>query len=127
MIPLLLFACSGTGTDTDTDTTACTTEARASVTVLITDAQSQPLTPDGVSFSVDGAEAQAAECVNSDCTQWIAGWERTGVFEVTATLGEQVVVGETDVGLDASGCHVAGQGLTLSFGADTGDTGDTGA
>jgi hypothetical protein len=121
MIIALLFACAGGG-DTDTADSLCTTEARASVTVLVTGDDGQPLTPDGVTFQVDGTDPQEAQCVNASCTQWVAGWELTGSFEITATLGAEATVGSTVVGLDATGCHVHGQTLTLAFSA-----GDTGA
>ena len=99
----------------DDDDGVCSTEARASVSISVVDESGASFTPEGVVFSVDGGEERVADCVDAHCTQWVAGWEETGEFLVTA-LG---AYGETSanavVELTDDGCHVVGQVMTLEL------------
>ena len=107
--------------------TVCTTEARASVWVHIVDESGEPVGAEWVSFTVDeeaprsgegsANPAQSAECVDEDCTEWVAGFETEGTFVVNAMVCGREVTGRATVELTDDGCHVETEHLVLE--ADT--------
>ena len=86
ILPLALFACEAADKgDGGLSDITCTQEARSSVSISVVDQSGAPLTPESVMFSVNGGDERSADCVDDQCTQWVAGWEETGEFLVTAT------------------------------------------
>lgn len=71
---------------------ACPTIASASVQVTVVDAQGAAVVDAKVTYAVDGGAEQQADCVlpagSAGCSQWVAGWERTGSFVVRATSAD---------------------------------------
>ena len=121
---LLLAACP-TVKDDETGGTACTELAAVSVSVSVVDPAGDPLAPTAVTWSVDGAAPEAAQCWNEACTEFAAGTEIAGEITVTATLsGPAEEVGcvydseasqTVTVEMDAEGCHVVGKQVTLTL------------
>lgn len=65
---------------------------------------------------------QAAECIDATCTAWIAGWETEGTIEVRANVCGHDYIERIDVPMQAGGCHVDTQELTIAV--DTSDCED---
>jgi hypothetical protein len=82
----------------------CDNAAAGSVNIRIVDESGTPLTPDSVSWSVDGGETVNAECVNAACSEWVAGWEVAGEITVVAELGSSKATAKTDI--ERGECHV---------------------
>jgi len=115
----------------------CSTLAAASVTISVTDPDGSPLAPTSVTWSVDGGAPTAAECMNEDCTEFVAGWEVEGEITVSAELSGEVsgdpccFYDSTDselvtIELDGDGCHVVGQSITLVLDPSETDCADCG-
>ena len=80
-----------------------------SVNVRISNEQGAPLTPDSVTWSVNGGSFQDAECVNRGCSEWVAGWEVSGAITVSAKLGNTITTSSATV-LQGQ-CHVIPQSI----------------
>jgi hypothetical protein len=108
----LLAACG------EPELTACTTEARASVSVHVVDAQGEAVTDAKVTFTRDGGASQPAECVypaGEGCESWVTAWERTGHFVVRAESADGTKHDEAAVDVTEDDCHVQGKTLTLTL------------
>ncbi len=119
---LILLACAE-------PPTTCSEEAVASVTVHVLDADGAPVTADVVSYYLNydtevGNQPVDAECTNADCSEWVAGWDQAGTFDVRAGVydgpqhegpgscswsGE----GQATVSEAAAGCHVDGHSIDI--------------
>jgi hypothetical protein len=110
-IPLITIACQ----NPDYGVTECTEMAVASLNVYTTDINGDPLTPDSVTYTLDGGDTVDADCMNDDCSQWIAGWEVHGDITVTATLGNDEASASAIIELTEDECHVIGQEMTLAL------------
>jgi hypothetical protein len=107
--------------------TVCTTESRASVVINVVDENGDPIHADKVTYTVtDDAGprssapvpgAEAAECADDDCTEWVAGYETEGLFVITAEVCGRTVEGRANVEMTEDGCHVETEHLVLE--ADT--------
>lgn len=101
---------------------ACDLSASASVSIIVTDTAGLPLAPTTLTYTVDGGEELAADCINDDCSEAVAAWEVAGEFVITATYTGPVEdddccwhddqVQETVI-IEQGECHVVGQTLTL--------------
>lgn len=103
--------------------TQCTLEARPSVVVKVVDKAGEPVSADSVFYSriQDPAVAEPrnmrrAECIDEECTEWVAAREEPGIFTVHATAcggtsyESGIVVGMTD-----DDCHVDTQTIELAI------------
>lgn len=104
----------------------CTDLAAASVNIQIVDVDGNPMVPTSVTYTVDGGAEQEAECVNEPCTEWVAGWEVEGDFEITVSYEEvdpedelcswsDSVTESVSVGLTEDECHVDGEVLEVTL------------
>jgi hypothetical protein len=96
----------------------CTQEVLPSVIIITLNSAGQPVAADSIVWSVNGGTEQDAECLNAGCTEQVAGWEASGEFIITATLGDEVLTETLTVTADE--CHVHTHQLTLQF-QSTGD------
>ena len=119
---LLLLACAE-------PPTACSEEAVASVTVRVLDADGVPVTADLVHYYLNydteaGNQPVDAECTSADCSEWVAGWDQQGTFDVSVVAydGPQNEGpgscswsghGQATVSEAADGCHVEGQSIDV--------------
>ena len=117
--PLLLLACE--------PETVCDASAMASVTISVTDLDGEPLSPTALTYTVDGGQAQDAECMNADCSSAVAGWEQAGAFAITAVLDEELegapccwyLDSQTvEVEVTQGECHVDGQQVEIQLDPD---------
>lgn len=92
----------------------CDTSAAASVQVVVTDATANVLPNPTVSYSVGGGASQPCEALGS---QYICGWEVSGVLSVTATA-EGFQPQTQEVTVPAGTCHVETQNLTMRLSAE---------
>lgn len=118
---LLLLACA--------EPPACTEEAVASVTVNVLDADGAPMPANVVHYYLNydteaGNQPEDAECINTDCSEWVAGWDQAGTFDVSVVAydGPQNAgpgscswtgQGQATVSEAADGCHVEGQSIDI--------------
>lgn len=93
---------------------SCTNEARASVTVKVVDASGAPVTDASVTFSVDGAPAQACESFPDG--SYVCGFEIAGEFIIGASRAGVSKLDKVTIGKTADGCHVEGKSITLTLG-----------
>ena len=116
---LLLTACD--------EETVCDASAMASVTITVTDLDGEPLSPTALTYTIDGGQAQDAECMSDDCSSAVAGWEQAGVFEITAVLDEEMegdpccwyLDSQTvEVEVTQGECHVDGQQVEIQLDTD---------
>jgi hypothetical protein len=94
---------------------ACTTEARSSVTVKVVDGSGAPVTDASVTFSVDGAAAQA--CEGFPDGSYACGFEVDGEFIIGVSKGGENKLQMVTVGMTPDGCHVDGKTITITLGA----------
>lgn len=115
----------------------CTMEAKPSVVVRFYDATGAEYT-EGAATSVQWwhitdptlvgsapdpavqppvAELQNAECMDDECTAWIAGWETEGEIEIRATMCGHEFIERIEVPMDEYGCHVETQEVNFNLGA----------
>lgn len=86
----------------------------ASVSVSVTAEDGTPITDAMVTYSVDGVEMGACEAWPGG--GWVCGFEVPGHFVVTATaVGYEPASAEVDIAMDAQGCHVLGEAVTLTL------------
>jgi hypothetical protein len=93
----------------------CTEEARASVSVKVVDASGAPISDASVTFSVDGAAAQA--CENFSNGNYACGFEIAGEFIIGVSRGNESKLDKLTIGKTADGCHVDGKTITITLGA----------
>ena len=119
-LPLFVPACDVGGTD-------CTTQAVASVSITLQDAEGNPVSASEITYTVDGGAEQSAECMDDDCTTAVAGWEVAGDFVITAIYDEPHPTDEccwyydsatAEVSVAEGECHVDGQTLALTLDPD---------
>lgn len=114
----------------------CTLEARPSVLVSVVgqlDSRLVPLPADRVFYEIhepptpqqptdvqaplDPEQPNSDElpgvCLNEDCSQFAAGFEKTGTFELGAEVCGEVVTTRVTVGKTSNGCHVETQHVQL--------------
>ncbi len=118
----------------------CTTDLKASVVVHVMDGEgddASEVSADAVWFGVvpntddknlqpeereppeiDPTQDEAvyrhlADCMNEDCSEWFAGWEKPGHYYVFGRTCGSVVSAEVDVPMTDDGCHVDTQHVTL--------------
>ncbi len=105
---------------------ACDDMAVASVSIQVVDVDGNPLAATSVTYTVDGGAEQQAECLSEPCTEWVAGWEVEGEFEITVLYEETdpedelcmwsaSAVESVSVGLTEDECHVDGQVLEVTL------------
>ena len=98
----------------------CTLERRASVVVSTyaeVDGRMRPMPAEDPVYQWDGGHDERkveADCIDESCTQFIAGYEMPGRFEVSAKICGHPVHGDVTVEKTANGCHVQTEFLTLS-------------
>lgn len=112
---ILLVACSVAALGLSCGTT-CSTEARASVRVMVVDGSNRAVTDAKVTYSVEGGEEKSASCLASagdPCTQWYAGSETAGSFLVKATSADGTRSAEKTVTVIKDPCHVLTEDVTL--------------
>lgn len=119
-----LIAAAGTGAATlhtcSPDT--CTLEARPSVRVEVFDMNGRPLPADSVwyrpaaqSHELAPDHARRGQCIDGDCTEWIAGREVSGDMEVHVAACGQTKARSVTVPMTPDDCHVDTQKLELAF------------
>ena len=111
--------------DTSGGGVACTEIAIASVTIDVVDQTGAPLSPTTITYSLDGADAVAAECIDEGCTSFVTDWEVPGEFTIVATWHEDTadpccwyddyVTQTVTVGMTEDGCHVVPEAITLTL------------
>lgn len=100
---------------------ACTEEARSSVDVTVVDAMGMAQKDALVTFSVDGAADEEAECISlsgggaGPCDSWVAGYERSGSFTIKASSADGTKHAQKTVTVAADECHVITQIVTLTL------------
>jgi hypothetical protein len=109
--PIVLPGCGTGGTQ-------CTAIAASSVTVTVVN-DVGAVQPDAkVTFSVDGGQEQAAECVQpagTGCQSWTAGVEQTGMFTLKAVSGDGLKHAQASATVTSDECHVIGQAVKLTL------------
>jgi hypothetical protein len=105
---------------TNTEPTACTMEARPSVLVDVAadvDGHLVPIGADRVFFEWSGDKGGRewpGTCLDADCTQFAAGREQEGRFQVSAEVCGSVVNASVEVEKTDDGCHVETQHVVLT-------------
>ena len=110
----------------DTGGPACTTEAVASLNVRVVDFEGAPVPEAEVYWSAQGMDMGGeAECLDEACTVFTAGWDVSGPVEIFASMERPTedpacfwyasASAVVEVPMDASGCHVETQSLTLEL------------
>jgi hypothetical protein len=105
----------------------CSLEARYSVIVDVLgdmEGRDQPVPTERRYFKWSGDEDQRqwpGMCLNEECSQFAAGLEQVGRFEVGAQVCGEVVTTTVAVDKTADGCHVDTQFVTLTAGLDSCD------
>ncbi len=92
----------------------CTLELRQSVTMTVTRADGAPLEDVMVRFRVDDGPLREAACfrdMDGYCTQWVAGEEEEGLFEIEAVTPTGTTT--TLVLVTGDECHVDTQHVEL--------------
>lgn len=112
VLPLAL-ALGGCGDKGDSGL-VCDTSAAASVQVVVTDATANVLPDATVTYAVGGGASQPCEALGS---QYICGWEVSGVLTVTAAVSGFEAQSQ-DVTVPAGTCHVETQNVTLRLNAE---------
>ena len=114
LVLVLLGGCAEKGV-------VCDTMAVSSVLVHLTDAEGAPLGGEIAATDEAGARVDT-QCATSDtggvaCADWIVGWEVAGTITITASASDGCNTGtgtvSVEVPMDASGCHVVSQEVTL--------------
>ena len=103
----------------------CTDIAFASVNIDVVDQDGAPLSPTTIGYTLDGGESLPAECIDDDCTSFVAGWEAAGDFAITATWTEDTAdpccwfedyaSQSVTVGMTEDGCHVVPESMTITL------------
>lgn len=102
----------GIGCDLVGEGQDCTTEARASVTVQVTDGDGAAIDDATVTFAVDGGDELPCDAMSGG--QYVCGWEAAGDFVVRVEAqGYEPWEGEATVEADA--CHVIGEQLVAEL------------
>lgn len=105
---------------------ACTAEAVASVTVSVVDFEGAPASGAMVMWSaLEMDMGGEAECLDDSCTVYAAGWDVSSPIEIFASMERPTedpacfwyaaASAVVEVPMDASGCHVETQSLTLEL------------
>lgn len=92
----------------------CTEEIRQSVTMTVSRADGGPVEDIVVHYRVDHGPLREASCfpdADGYCSQWVAGEEEEGLFQIEATTPTGTAMTHTYVTND--GCHVETQQLEL--------------
>jgi hypothetical protein len=112
-------AAEPTEDELDVTTKVCTLEARASVIANVVaeiDGRKVPVPTDRV-FYVWSGEPNGREmpgvCINEDCSQFVAGWEKEGDFTVGVEVCGAVARASATVGKTSNGCHVETQSVRI--------------
>jgi len=94
----------------------CSLEPVYSVTILVGDADGEPVLDAEVSYTLDGAGPVEAICAPSGdgCSGWYAGEDELGTFEITATSADGNLQDSATVEVSRrEGCHVVGKKIDL--------------
>jgi hypothetical protein len=121
----LCVVCSACGLPgfEDPDTSFCTLEARPSVVVTVVGPVGTIIEDAHVTFTVNGGPEQAAEChfpsstPARGCTKWMAGWEASGEFTLTATSADGQSSRQLQVSVSEDRCHVITEDVTITLSA----------
>lgn len=108
----MCLACSG---DDDNDGVNCTLEARAGLTVKVTDAESGAILQEGVTVTaIDGGYEEVL--MPMEGTNDFAGaWERQGTYIVTVVKDGYIDFTSEPVTVDADVCHVITENITVAL------------
>jgi hypothetical protein len=104
--------------------TSCSLEARYSVIVDVLgkiEGRDQPVPTERRYFKWSGDPDQRqwpGVCLNEECSQFAAGLEQQGRFEVGAVVCGELVATTVEVGETEDGCHVATKSVTLTASLD---------
>lgn len=113
LAPLLFLSACDPADKDDTAVTGCTEIAMSSVTLSVVDADGSPVPDAAATFSVDGGAAEDCESFSGTFT---CGYERAGTFTVEASApGYADNSATVTIGMDAAGCHVVGQSITITL------------
>jgi hypothetical protein len=94
----------------------CTLEARVSVLVSVVaqvESHLMPVPTDRVFYEVGNSGEEPGVCINENCSQFAAGFEKTGDFMVGAEVCGETITARATVGKTSDGCHVETQHLQL--------------
>ena len=91
----------------------CTNDIQFSLTIRTFDSDGNPVQPDSLVYTIDGGGEVEAECANTDCTEWTAGYDEAGAYALTAVLGAEELTEE--ITIEMGECHVEFQTVDLAF------------
>ena len=87
----------------------CTAELRWSVSITVVDAQGQVVADAKVTFTIDGGQEQAAQCIEPGdggaCSTWVAGAEQSVDFVIKAESRDNTLHAQTAVTVNEGTCH----------------------
>lgn len=95
----------------DDDYAECTAEARSSVTVNVTDENSNTVTDADVTYGVDGGAPNDCELIGAN---YVCGWEVEGLFLITVTK-EGYLEEQREVTITSDECHVIGKTIDIQL------------
>lgn len=102
----------------------CTDDLRPSVQITLADAQGIAIADASVRYQVNGGDWQDATCVSADeslCTEWVAGHETEGTYNIEASKeGYETGSATTEVTMTDGDCHVDTQQVSITLNAATG-------
>ena len=98
------------------ESTQCKIGDVASVTVSVFDASGAPLSPDALTYAVDGEDGGDCEPLDAGSTEFTCGLEEPGSFVVTAEVDGYYFSGAVEVELAADECHVVGEFIEITAG-----------
>lgn len=115
MLLLFAFSLAGCKASNNTDPIVCTTEARAGITVVVRDADTQAGIAALARGSVtDGAYVDSLRAVGSTTTM-SAAYERAGTYVVDVRATGYQGFTATGIVVTKDQCHVIGQTVTVNL------------
>jgi hypothetical protein len=120
VLPLcvILSACGLPDLLDNDDIGFCSYNSLPSVVVTVVNPVGTIVDDARVTFRLNGGPEQVAECnpgksTSGGCTEWVAEWERPGVFTLTATSLNGEHTDQQQISVSEDECHVNTEKVTL--------------